>query len=195
MKKLKKLSKNKSPNLVLIYGPIVAGKLTVGKELEKITKYRLVHNHIIIDFTKEIFPEHHSFSRQQIQERLYIDVVKYLMQAKQDTILTLAYAHSYISKTGISDPVFIRKIRNAVLRTGGNFYPVHLVPIEKEILRRVVLSSRKKFKKLTDKKTTKKLMQRENMYRSAHFHNNLVIDNTKLSAKKVAKIIEGYFNL
>lgn len=48
--------------LIYIYGPPASGKLTVAKELEKLTKYKLFHNHLIndviseiMDFDKDIF--------------------------------------------------------------------------------------------------------------------------------------------
>ena len=36
-------------NFVFIYGPPAAGKMTVGQELEKLTGYKLFHNHIAIE--------------------------------------------------------------------------------------------------------------------------------------------------
>lgn len=42
--------------LIVIFGPSAVGKMTVGKELEKITDYKLFHNHMIIE------PIYHFFS-------------------------------------------------------------------------------------------------------------------------------------
>ena len=41
--------------LVFLYGPPGAGKLTVGRELEALTGYRLFHNHLAFDLAKAIF--------------------------------------------------------------------------------------------------------------------------------------------
>ena len=35
--------------LIVIYGPPAAGKLTVAKELSKLTGFKVLHNHITID--------------------------------------------------------------------------------------------------------------------------------------------------
>ncbi|HIJ11483.1 TPA: hypothetical protein HA278_05490, partial [Candidatus Woesearchaeota archaeon] len=40
---------------VLIYGPMAVGKLTVAKELVKLTGYKLFHNHLTVDLVGSIF--------------------------------------------------------------------------------------------------------------------------------------------
>ena len=41
--------------LVLLTGPQAIGKMTVGQELEKITKLKLFHNHMTIDLVSKFF--------------------------------------------------------------------------------------------------------------------------------------------
>src|SRR5688572_19082412 len=41
--------------LVFLYGPPGAGKLTVGRELEALTGYRLFHNHLTVDLVSAVF--------------------------------------------------------------------------------------------------------------------------------------------
>jgi hypothetical protein len=45
-----------SPTLVLIFGPAAVGKMTVGQELAKLTGFKLLYNHMIIDLITEFFP-------------------------------------------------------------------------------------------------------------------------------------------
>ena len=40
--------------LIVIYGPPAAGKLTVSKELSRITGYKVFHNHLAIDFIESV---------------------------------------------------------------------------------------------------------------------------------------------
>jgi len=41
--------------LVLLFGPQAVGKMTVGRELEKITELKLLHNHMTIDLLVPFF--------------------------------------------------------------------------------------------------------------------------------------------
>jgi hypothetical protein len=50
-------------NLVIIYGPPGVGKLTVAKELQQLTGYRLWHNHISLNAILPIFEWDDSFWR------------------------------------------------------------------------------------------------------------------------------------
>ena len=40
---------------VLLFGPQAVGKMTIGHELEKITKLKLFHNHMTIDLVSNFF--------------------------------------------------------------------------------------------------------------------------------------------
>ncbi len=41
--------------LVIIFGPHTAGKMTVGQELAKITPLKLFHNHMTIEMLTDLF--------------------------------------------------------------------------------------------------------------------------------------------
>lgn len=41
--------------LIFIYGQPAVGKLTVAKELEKITGYKILHNHLFVDLVRSVF--------------------------------------------------------------------------------------------------------------------------------------------
>ena len=42
--------------LVFLYGPVAAGKLTVARHLAEITGFALFHNHLIVDAVGAVFP-------------------------------------------------------------------------------------------------------------------------------------------
>jgi uncharacterized protein YuzE len=44
------------PSLLLLFGPPAVGKTTVGQELERLTGFRLLHNHRTIDLISQYFP-------------------------------------------------------------------------------------------------------------------------------------------
>ena len=41
--------------LLFIYGPAAVGKLTVGRELAKLTGFRHFHNHLTVDAVMAVF--------------------------------------------------------------------------------------------------------------------------------------------
>ena len=49
------MSDARAPALVWIFGPAAVGKMTVGQELRKLTGYRLLYNHMVVDLVTEFF--------------------------------------------------------------------------------------------------------------------------------------------
>jgi hypothetical protein len=45
----------KASALLFIFGPAAVGKMTVGQELKKLTGYRLLYNHMVVDLVTEFF--------------------------------------------------------------------------------------------------------------------------------------------
>ncbi|MFH1209967.1 MAG: shikimate kinase, partial [archaeon] len=42
--------------LIYIYGPPAVGKLTVTKELAKLTNFKIFHAHLTADYVSSVFP-------------------------------------------------------------------------------------------------------------------------------------------
>ena len=194
MKKLKKLSKNNKPKLVLIYGVIASGKLTVAQELQKITDYKLFHNHMLIDLVHGLISDN-SPERSQVREDITFNILETAFSQNEQIIMTHAYASNYIAKNGTADPVYVKKLEKLIKKYNGMFYPVFLIPNKNAVMKRLMSSSRKKFSKLIDTKIMDKYFKEKDFYTPAPVKNNLIIDNTKLSAKKVASNIKEYFSL
>lgn len=43
-------------HFVMVFGPPAVGKMTVGRELSRLTGYRLLHNHMTVEPVLDIFP-------------------------------------------------------------------------------------------------------------------------------------------
>ena len=41
--------------LIILFGPPAVGKMTVGQELEKITRLKLFHNHMSLELVNQFF--------------------------------------------------------------------------------------------------------------------------------------------
>ncbi|MCE9549216.1 AAA family ATPase [Candidatus Nomurabacteria bacterium] len=192
MKKLKKLSKNKKPNVVFIYGPIAVGKLTVAKILSKKLGYKLVHNHHLNDFVGEIF-DRGSYASHAIKDYLRYYLLENTVKAGMNIVATHCYRHDFVSRTGLSDPKYVKTLQKRLTKLGAKFHPIFLKADNKELLRRVGMESRKQFKKLTSKKIFKKLGY--DWHVAPNIKSNLIIDNTNVSPKKVVDMIIKNFKL
>jgi deoxyadenosine/deoxycytidine kinase len=186
--------KSQKPIFIYIYGPIAAGKLTIAKELAKITNYKNFHNHTIIDLSLELFGKDDK-TRSVFRENLYFHMVESLVKLNTSTILTHAFADNFTFKTGMTDPEYVKKTEMIVEKNGGLFYGVQLVCDDKELLRRLKGESRKKHKKLKDTKVMKDLLEKYDHVTPAPIKNNFVNYNTKISAKKVADLIVKHYKL
>lgn len=180
--------------LILITGAPAVGKFTVAKELQKSTGYKLLHNHMVIDFALNFF-ERGTLERVILQEKLYSDLVEYLMKTKQQVIMTYAYATDYVARSGTADTDFVKKIQKIVQKYKGDFLPVQLIADKKVIVQRVQGHSRKKFSKIKDITRMKKMLDEEDFVTPLEFKNALILDTTTLTAAKAAKNIQQHFKL
>jgi len=187
----------KKPHLVFIYGFISVGKLTVAKELKKITKYKILHNHMIVDLISNLFESDDIgvVEKANIKEWIHFGLTEKLMNSKNNFIFTHAYSNSYISKNGKSDKLYVKKIETITNKAGGIFCPVYLKCDKNEMLNRLKDKSRENYGKLKSKKVMMKLIKNEDSTTPAPIKGNLIIDTTKNSPKKVAKIIKEHFKL
>ncbi|MCK9556332.1 MAG: AAA family ATPase [Candidatus Paceibacterota bacterium] len=188
---------NKKPHLIFIYGFVAVGKLTVAKELAKLTKYKILHNHMIVDLFGDLFGHERpgTVEKAEIKEWFYFELTKKLIGTGDNFIFTHTYSDSYVSKTGMTDLDFVKKIKEIVTELGGIFCPVYLFCSEQEMLKRLKNKSRKSHKKLRSLKIMKELMKRENFKTPAPLRNNFLMDTTENSPKKVAKMIKEHFKL
>lgn len=195
MKRLKKSSKNKPLfNVVIIYGTVAVGKFTVANKLHKLINYKFFHNHHTHDLARQLF-ERGSLHGGRIIENTRFFIFREIAEAKINVVTTHTYSSDFISKTGLIDPVYMKKIESIIKKGGGRTCFVHLISDDKEILKRVLGESRKNYRKLRDRKILKEYLNKNNWKTAAPVKNNLQIDNTHFSPKKVSEMIIKHFKL
>ena len=198
MSKSEKSSKNKKPDftVVIFYGAFAVGKYTVAKEFQKETGFRFFHNHHTVDLVDELFPRA-TLPSARLNEKIRFEAFKEIARSKINVVVTHAYSAEFVSKTGISDPGYVKKVEKIINTGGGVCYFVHLVASDETLIKRVSGKSRRKFKKLKDPVIMKKVLKEigRDFKTSAPVKNNLQIDNTNLSPKKVVQIVRKHFNL
>lgn len=190
--------KNKKPHLIFIYGFIAVGKLTIAKKLTKLTKYKLLHNHLIVDFIENLFGNKRPGTAERAEAIQWVSfgLIKRLLKKGDDIIFTHTYSKSYIYRNGMTDIDFVKEIEKITTESGGIFCPIYLSCNEEEMLVRVKNESRKSHGKLRSIKIMRELMKKEDFKIPAPLKkNNLIIDTTKNSPEKIVKIIKEHFNL
>ena len=174
--------------LIVIYGPPAAGKLTVAKELEKLTKYKLFHNHLIIDLVKSIF-DLGSKQAKHYSLKFRLELLEAAAKEKiPGVITTFVYAHP-------SGDEFIEEAIKRVKKQKGTVLFVQLTCSKKELEKRIRNPSRKKFTKLKTIKGLKYSLKKYDILSQISYVKSLQINNTKLSPKKVAIKIKGHYRL
>lgn len=75
--------------LVFLYGAPASGKLTVARELAKLTGFALFHNHLVVDAVGAVFPfGSESFVR--LRERFWLDTFAAAASEGRSLIFTFA---------------------------------------------------------------------------------------------------------
>jgi len=130
-----------------------------------------------------------------MKDKLRHEFLESAVKAKISFVATHCYSHNYISLAGLADPVYVETLEKRLNKLGAKFYPVHLKANNEELLKRVSMNSRREFRKLKSKKIMRTLIPNHDWQNSPDLKNNLVIDNTNLSPKKVAEMIITHFKL
>lgn len=173
--------------VVFIYGPSGTGKLTVAKELSKITNYKLFHNHLAFDFIDSIV----DFKKPYFFDLVHKTMLEGITLAAKENIQGLVFTFVYFHP---EDKKFVQKFIQIVKKNNGKVHFVKLYCSESELFKRIKSDSRKSTGKLkTNKELRKQLMN--NVYAKVPFGNSLAIDNTKIAPKLVAKKIKSFYNL
>jgi shikimate kinase len=174
--------------LVFIYGPPAVGKLTVANALAKLTGFRVFHNHLTLEVVLSIF-EWGQGPFWELVNRYRLDLLEAAAQAAiPGVIFTFVYAKGH-------DDDFVHRVVERIQHNGGEVYFVRLECAKKELFRRLRASSRRTFHKMRRAKDLKDLIHQHELFKDVPHANNLVIDNTRLSAKKTAEKIANHFGL
>ncbi len=173
-------------DFLLIYGPPAAGKFTVANELARTTGFKLFHNHTVLDAILPFF-DWGTKAFEQLIEKFRLEIISTCAANKvKGLIFTFCYAKP-------DDDQFIKKIIRVVKKEKGCCNFVLLNCDRNELYRRVQKPSRKKFAKVKSVKNLKKMLKDYGLCEPIPFVENLIIDNTNLSAKKAANLIKKHF--
>lgn len=186
------------PNLVLIIGPQAVGKMTVGQELEKITGYKLFHNHMTIEVLTKIFDyDQKIFTKMNIiiREEIFKEFAK---SDNKGIIFTCCFDFG-------SDFEEEKEIMDTWMNLFKEAYVVELEASLEERLKRNGTENRLKHKESKRnlewsnndliRSMTKHRLNSNPGEGEKVFKNYIKINNENLSPEEVAKIIKEKFDL
>lgn len=169
-------------NLIFLYGPPGVGKLTVGKELTKLTGYKLFHNQLVVDLVHSLFdwgtPLYKKFTAKYIFELL--------QQAARQKVAGVIFTYCYCQ---YHDKPFIKKIFSRIIKHGGKVFAVQLLCSRPVLFKRIQHPLRKRHRKITSKKKLMSFLQEHDLSTPLNFHPSLLVKNTTLTPRQAARQI------
>ena len=185
-------------NLVIIFGPLAVGKMTVGQELEKITALKVCHNHMTIEMVLPFF-DMKSASFKRLVNSFRTQLLEEVAKSNLDGLI-FTYVWELDSK---SDCDFIDRIVKIFKQANATVCYVELEAGPEVRLKRNQSPNRLRCKPSkrnleaselelieTDRKHILNT-KNDDFMRDSHFK----IDNTNLDAVEVAEMIKRRFEL
>jgi chloramphenicol 3-O-phosphotransferase len=127
--------------LVFLHGAPAVGKLTVARELAKLTDFRLFHNHLTVDLVSSLFP----FGSEPfvlLREQIWLAAFREAARQSVSLIFTFNPERTVRER-------FVQDTIDTVAAAGGKVLFVELTCAEDELERRLADASRQGFGKLT----------------------------------------------
>lgn len=168
--------------LIFLHGLPGVGKLTVARELAKLTGFNVFHNHLAVDLVQSLF-EFGSRPFVELREKIWLTTFAQALSAKLDgLIFTFAFDRTVRES-------FIKSTREVIESDGGEVLFVELRCSTEELERRIEHPSRKSFGKLSSVGQFRELKEGGAFVDVGIPTERLVIDTTELSASDTAGLI------
>jgi hypothetical protein len=163
------------------------GKLTVGRELAKLTGFKLFHNHMVVDLVESLF-EFGSLPFVELREKIWIEVFSRAAATLDGLIFTFAFDRTV--RGG-----FIENTRQVIESSGGEVLFVELRCSDEENERRIEHPSRRGFGKLSSVGRFRELKEAGAFVNPGIPAERLIVDTTELSASDAAGLIVSKLGL
>jgi hypothetical protein len=171
--------------LIFLHGAPGVGKLTVARELARLTGFKLFHNHLTVDLVGAVFP----FGTEPfvlLREEIWLATFR--QAARNDTSLIFTFAPE-----GTVRPQFIQDVIDVIESAGGEVVFVELTCEESELERRIEAPSRKEFDKLQSIEQYREL-KRSGAFDFPRIVSGLSLETTATEPKLIARAIADYLS-
>lgn len=169
--------------LVFIHGAPAVGKVTVARELARLTGFRLFHNHLTVDLVSSLF----SFGSEPfilLREQIWLSAFGEAARQKVSLIFTFNPERTVRER-------FIQDAIDVVESAGGKVIFVELTCAEAELERRIEDASRKEFGKLVSVEKYRSL-QDSGAFHFPKLPNGMSLDTTTQLPADSARLISEY---
>jgi hypothetical protein len=173
--------------LIFLWGPAAAGKLTVARELARLTGLPVFHNHLVVDALLEKLPfGHPDFIR--LRESMWMAGFETAARSNSSMIFT------FQPEPTITDR-FPERVVETVREAGGEVKFVRLVISREEQEKRLGNESRKEFRKLVSLDLLRELRDGFEQSEAEMPPADLVIDSEIDDPETAARRIAAAFKL
>ncbi|HEX9629906.1 MAG TPA: AAA family ATPase [Pyrinomonadaceae bacterium] len=169
--------------LVFIHGAPAVGKLTVARELSRLTGFPLFHNHLTVDLVSSLF----AFGTAgfvSLREQIWL--AAFAEAARSDLSLIFTF-----NPERTVNQEFIPKTIDVIESAGGRVVFVELTCSEDELEKRMEQPSRKEFGKLSSVDQYRSLKS-EGAFEFPKLPAGLSIDTTNQSPAAAANLISNH---
>jgi hypothetical protein len=173
--------------LIFLHGLPGVGKLTVARELERLTGYKLFHNHLTVDLVESVF-DFGSAPFVELREHIWLAVFR---RAAEEELPGLIF--TFVFERTVRDG-FIGRVLGEVEGRGGEVLFAELVCRRDVLEGRLTDGARARFGKLRSVEFLDELVSGGRIYRpDALPRPNFVLDTTDLSPAEAAARIAEHF--
>jgi len=173
--------------VVILYGLPGVGKLTVAKELARLSPYRVFHNHLVFDAVEALF----SFGSApfiELRERLWLELLSRSVQERVgNVIFTIARDQSLHAD-------FLITLESALGNLGARVSCIELSCSGAELEQRLASADRARFGKVNSVERFRQLSQTGAFPPFKSPADAILIDTTGLSPTEAAVAVDAKVN-
>ena len=169
--------------LIFIHGAPAVGKLTVARELKKITGFRLFHNHLTVDLLSAVF-DFGTAPFVMLREHIWLSVFR------EAALQNVSLIFTFNPERTVRDR-FIQDTLDVVGKEGGQVIFVELTCSEDELERRIEDPSRNEFGKLSSVQQYRQLKD-AGAFGFTKLPNGISLDTANQLPTATAKLIGEY---
>jgi hypothetical protein len=176
--------------LILLYGPPAVGKLTIAKEIARLTGFKVFHNHLTVNLVAVIFPRGTPAYRQLLWDIRYAVFAEAARAHIDGLLFTMVYRRD-------QEPCIARCVE-IVERFGGNVCLVHLHCHAETVRQRVVGEDRKQHGKITSVELLNELLSHwepQSTFEAATQWDSLSLNTDVLGPVEAAQQVMAHYGL